>query len=312
MDTDNYKTEKSDKINRQSEFNLEGLGVALVTPFKEDKSIDYDALSNLVEFLINGKINYLVILGTTAETPTLTSHEKEEIRQFIKNKVNGRVPLILGLGGNCTSAIVDELTTMDLNGFYAILSVTPYYNKPTQEGLYAHYSEISKASPLPVILYNVPGRTGINMLAETTLRLARDCENIIAIKEASGNVEQIEKIILNKPNDFKVISGDDSLTFTLIKKGASGVISVAGNAFPVEFGEMVNNCLAGNYENASKLNDDFYELYDALFYDGNPAGIKCMLHEMNLLKNELRLPLVKAKFDTQKKIRNILYRIKGK
>ena len=223
------------------------MGVALITPFKTDETIDLDALARLVEHQIKSGTDYLVVCGTTAETPTLTESEKDQITQFVINCVAGRLPIVLGVGGNCTKSVVEKLNTMNFDGIDAILSVTPYYNKPSQEGLYQHYAAIAKASPLPVILYNVPGRTGVNMLASTTLRLANEFNNICAIKEASGNFTQIDDIIKNKPAEFMVISGDDAITFPLITLGAVGVISVIGNAFPREFSRMVRLALEGDH-----------------------------------------------------------------
>lgn len=276
-----------------TELNLRGLGVALITPFNNDGSIDYEALSRLIDYQLDNGTNYIVALGTTAETPTLTKEEKKEVSRFIVNKVDGRVPVVLGIGGNNTSALVEELQTTDFSGISAILSVTPYYNKPTQEGLYQHYKALSEASPLPLILYNVPGRTGVNMNAETTLRIARDFNNVIAIKEASGNISQIEEIIKGSPEGFKVISGDDAVTSTVIELGGIGVISVFGNAFPKEMSWLVDNALAGNSLSARvKMEEDFNELFHLIFVEGNPAGVKSILHQKGMIENTLRLPLV--------------------
>ncbi|MDE6315673.1 MAG: 4-hydroxy-tetrahydrodipicolinate synthase, partial [Muribaculaceae bacterium] len=232
-------------------INLRGMGVALVTPFKADKSIDFQALARLVEHQIRSGIDFLVVLGTTAETPTLSADEKRQVRDFVAARVAGRIPLVLGMGGNNTMGLVEELKSTDLSNYQAILSVVPYYNKPSQEGIYQHYAAIAKASPLPVVLYNVPGRTGVNMTAETTLRLANDFpDTIVAVKEASGNFSQIDDIIKRKPADFMVISGDDGITFPLITLGAVGVISVIGNAFPKEFSRMVRLALEGDFANA--------------------------------------------------------------
>ncbi|NDV47536.1 4-hydroxy-tetrahydrodipicolinate synthase [Paludibacter sp. 221] len=285
---------------------LTGMGVALITPFKEDESIDFEALARLVEHQIKNGTDYLVVCGTTAETPTLTEEEKDEVTHFIINCVAGRCPIVLGVGGNNTKAIVNKLQTEDFAGVDAILSVTPYYNKPSQEGLYQHYAAISKASPLPIVLYNVPGRTGINMTAETTIRLAKDFSNICAIKEASGNFTQIDDIIKNKPTDFLVISGDDGITFPLITLGACGVISVIGNAFPREFSRMVRLALQGDYDNARQIHHYFTELFQLLFVEGNPAGVKSMLAVMGFIKNKLRLPLVPNTIKTYEKIRIVL------
>ncbi|TGY02711.1 4-hydroxy-tetrahydrodipicolinate synthase [Muribaculum sp. NM65_B17] len=287
-------------------INLKGMGVALVTPFKQDKSIDFDALARLLEYQIKSGVDYLVVLGTTAETATLTPDEKHRVRDFVVERVAGRVPLVIGIGGNNTMALVEELRTTDLSTFSAVLSVVPYYNKPSQEGIYQHYREIAKASPIPVILYNVPGRTGVNMTAETTLRLAAEFDNIIGVKEASGNISQMDDIIKNKRDDFMVISGDDGITFPLITLGAVGVISVIGNAFPREFSRMVRLALQGDYARALTIHHRFTELFSLLFVDGNPAGVKCLLHAMGFIENELRLPLVPTRITTYEKIRKVL------
>lgn len=294
-----------------AQINLKGMGVALITPFKSDKSIDYSAFSRLIEYLINNGCDYLVVLGTTAETPTLSPSERKDVKDFVRKQVAGRVPLIVGLGGNDTMAIVKELATSDFEGFSAILSVVPYYNKPSQEGIYQHYKSIAEVSPLPVILYNVPGRTGVNMSAETTLRLANEFENIIGVKEASGNIVQMDDIIKNKPSRFEVISGDDGVTFPLLTLGAVGVISVIGNAFPKEFSKMVRLGLAGEYEAARAIHHKFTELFSLLFVDGNPAGVKCALHHMGYIENELRLPLVPTRITTTEKIQAVLDDLKS-
>jgi len=282
------------------------MGVALVTPFKSDDSIDFDALGRLVEYIINNNADYLVVCGTTAETPTLTDKEKDEIARFVVQCNAGRLPIVLGIGGNNTKEVVEKVKTSDLSGIDAILSVTPYYNKPSQEGLYQHFSAIAKASPLPLVLYNVPGRTGVNMTAETTLRLAKEFSNICAVKEASGNFTQIDDIIKNKPQDFMVISGDDGITFPLITLGAVGVISVIGNAFPREFSRMVRLALQGDYQNARQIHYRFTELFELLFVEGNPAGVKSMLAVMGMIENKLRLPLVPNTIKTYEKIRSVL------
>lgn len=275
-----------------SRFDLRGMGVALVTPFKKDKSIDFDALAKLLDYQIKSGADYLVALGTTAETATLSSKEKDELKRFIAERVAGRVPLVIGCGGNNTAAVIEELKTLNTDDFGAVLSVVPYYNKPSQEGIYQHYSAIAKSSPLPIILYNVPGRTGVNMSAETTLRLAAEHPNIIGVKEASGNISQMDEIIKKKHPDFLVISGDDGITFPLITLGAAGVISVIGNAFPKEFSKMVRLALNGDYDAARNIHHKFTDLFSLLFIDGNPAGVKCLLHAMGFIENELRLPLV--------------------
>lgn len=286
---------------------LTGMGVALITPFKDDESIDFEALARLVEHLLRNGTDYLVVCGTTAETPTLTEEEKAEVARFVRQAVSGRCPIVLGIGGNNTRAVVEHLRTDDFTGIDAILSVTPYYNKPSQEGIYQHYAAIAKASPVPVILYNVPGRTGVNMTAETTIRLATDFPNICAVKEASGNFTQIDDIIKNKPHDdFMVISGDDGITFPLITLGAVGVISVIGNAFPREFSRMVRLALQGDYDSARLIHHRFTELFQLLFVEGNPAGVKSMLALMGFIENKLRLPLVPNTIKTYEKMRRVL------
>ena len=292
-----------------AQINLKGMGVALITPFKDDESIDFDALSKLIEYQIQNGIDYLVVLGTTAETPTLTEQEKNEVLSFVIERVKERIPIVLGLGGNNTRGIVERLKTESFQGVDAILSVVPYYNKPSQEGIYQHYKAIASATKLPVILYNVPGRTGVNMTAETTLRLAREFDNIVAIKEASGNITQMDDIIKNKPKDFMVISGDDGITFPLITLGAVGVISVIGNAFPREFSRMVRLALEGDYANAVLIHHKFTELFELLFVDGNPAGVKSILSSMGYIRNRLRLPLVPTRITTYEKIRVVLQKL---
>ena len=285
---------------------FKGLGVALITPFRSDNSIDIEALDRLVEYQIKGGVDFLCIMGTTAETPTLTAAEKQMLKNHLVERVAGRVPLLMGCGGNSTAAVVNELKSMDWSGIEGILSVCPYYNKPSQEGLYQHYRALAQASPLPIVLYNVPGRTGVNMTAETTLRLARDFENIVAIKEASGNITQMDDIIKNKPENFDVISGDDGITFPLITLGAVGVISVIGNALPYEFSRMVRLALRGEYESARTIHHKFTELFKLLFVDGNPAGVKAMLSEMGMIENQLRLPLIPTRLTTMKQISDIV------
>ncbi|MBO4316370.1 MAG: 4-hydroxy-tetrahydrodipicolinate synthase [Prevotella sp.] len=283
-----------------------GLGIALITPFKTDGSVDYDSLKRLVEYQLENGADFFCILATTGETPCLTKEEKEKIKHLVVELNQGRLPVLMGCGGNNTAAIVEELKTTNWSGIDGILSVCPYYNKPSQEGLYQHFKAIAQASPLPVVLYNVPGRTGINLKAETTVRLANDCENIVAIKEASGSLEQVDEIIKNKPARFDVISGDDALTFPMIASGAAGVISVIGNALPKEFSRMIRYEFRGEYEPARKIHHRFTELYSLLFVDGNPAGVKALLHEMGMIENELRLPLVPTRITTMQKIANTL------
>jgi 4-hydroxy-tetrahydrodipicolinate synthase len=285
---------------------FKGLGVALVTPFKPTGEVDYTALRRLLDYQLAGGVDFLCVLGTTSEAPCLTEQEKQRIREIVLEKVQGRIPILLGCGGNNTAAIVHSLQHDDFTGIDGILSVCPYYNKPSQEGLYQHFRAIAGATQLPVVLYNVPGRVGVNMTAETTLRLARDCDNIVAIKEASGNFTQIDDIIKNKPENFDVISGDDGITFPLITLGAVGVISVIGNALPKEFSRMVRLALNGDYDAARHIHHQFTELFKLLFVDGNPAGVKAMLNSMGLIDNELRLPLVPARITTMGEIANIV------
>ncbi len=291
---------------------FKGLGVALVTPFTTDGSIDWTALYRLVEFQISNGADFLCIMGTTAETPTLSADERSRIKKDLVERVAGRVPILLGCGGNNTAAVVNELQTADFTGIDGILSICPYYNKPSQEGLYQHFRAIAQASPVPVVLYNVPGRTGVNMTAETTLRLAREFENIVAIKEASGNIAQMDDIIKNKPKNFDVISGDDGITFPLITLGAVGVISVIGNALPREFSRMVRLGLKGEYRQALHIHHKFTELFKLLFVDGNPAGVKVLLNEMGLIENVLRLPLVPAQLNTEMRISEIVKELRIK
>ena len=289
-----------------ADINLKGMGVALITPFKEDESVDYEALGRLVDYQVQNGTDYLVVLGTTAETPTLTEEEKRNIIDLVVSHVRGRIPIVLGVGGNCTRNVVEQLKNGDFTGIDAILSVVPYYNKPSQEGIYQHYKAIANATKLPIILYNVPGRTGVNMTAETTLRIAREFENVVAVKEASGNITQMDDIIKNKPDRFNVISGDDGITFALVTLGAIGVISVIGNAFPREFSRMVRLALAGDYDSARTIHHSFTELFSLLFVDGNPAGAKSMLSMMGFIENKLRLPLVPTRIVTYEKIREVL------
>ena len=285
---------------------FKGLGIALVTPFTADGQVDYKSLKRLLEYQIDNGADFLCILATTGETPCLTQQEKDNITQLVKDVNHGRLPILKGCGGNNTAAIVEELKNSDWTGIDGILSVCPYYNKPSQEGLYQHFKAIAEASPLPVVLYNVPGRTVINLKPETTVRLANDCENIVAIKEASGSLEQVDEIIKNKPKRFDVISGDDALTFSMVASGAAGVISVIGNALPKEFSRMIRLEFRGEYEPARKIHHAFTELYSLLFVDGNPAGVKALLHEMGFIENQLRLPLVPTKVSTLQKMAEIL------
>lgn len=287
-----------------------GLGIALITPFTEDGSVDFDALHRLVDYQLSNGADFLCILATTGETPCLSLAEREQIKQNIVEQVAGRVPILMGCGGNNTAAVVEELKTGNFKGIDGILSVCPYYNKPSQEGLYQHFKAIAAATDMPVVLYNVPGRTGINLKPETTVRLAKDCKNIVAIKEASGSLEQVDEIIKNKPNDFEVLSGDDALTFPMIACGATGVISVIGNALPKEFSRMIRLEFRGEFGAAQKIHHMFTDLYSLLFVDGNPAGVKALLSEMGFIKNQLRLPLVPTRVATMQKIAAILKELK--
>lgn len=289
---------------------FKGLGVALVTPFTSDGSVDFKSLTCLVEHLIDNGADFLCILATTSEAPCLSAYEKEEVKKHVIDINRGRLPILMGCGGNNTKAIVDELKNSDWRGIDGVLSVCPYYNKPSQEGLYQHFKAIAEASPLPVVLYNVPGRTGVNLKPETTVRLANDCENIIAIKEASGSLEQVDEIIKNKPARFDVLSGDDALTFSMVASGAAGSISVIGNALPKEVSRMIRLEFKGEYEGARTIHHRFTELYSLLFIDGNPAGVKALLHEMGFIENVLRLPLVPTRITTLQKMTEILKTLK--
>ena len=271
--------------------SLSGTGVAIVTPFNSQHQIDFNALANIIEFLIQGGVQYIVSLGTTGETPVLDAAEKKDILQFTYQQVAGRIPVVAGIGGNNTRAVIEDLSTYPLEQATAILSVSPSYNKPSQEGIYQHYKAIAEASPLPVILYNVPGRTARNMLASTTLRLA-ELPNIDGIKEASGLMEQCALILKEKPADFLVVSGEDALTLSQIAAGMDGVISVAANAFPAIFSQMVQHCLHNEFALAQQLNNRLLYAYDLLFVENNPAGVKAFMHLQGLLENQLRLPLL--------------------
>ena len=285
---------------------FKGLGIALITPFTLDGKVDYKSLKRLLEYQLANGADFLCILATTGEAPCLTGQEKEELTAFIKDIVRGRIPILKYCGGNNTAAVVEEIKTTNWTGIDGILSICPYYNKPSQEGLYQHFKAIAEASSLPIVLYNVPGRTGINMKAETTVKLARDFSNIIAVKEASGSLEQVDEIIKNKPDHFDVISGDDALTFSMIASGAAGVISVIGNALPREFSRMIRLEFKGEYEPARKIHHMFTELYSLLFVDGNPAGCKALLNDMGMIENVLRLPLVPTTITTKQKMADIL------
>ena len=285
---------------------FKGLGIALVTPFTASGAVDYAALKRLVQFQLDNGADFLCILATTGETPTLTTEEKTNIKNLVIELVKGRVPILMGCGGNNTAAVVEELRTADWHGIDGVLSVCPYYNKPSQEGLYQHFKAIASATSLPIVLYNVPGRTGINMKAETTVRLARDFHNIVAIKEASGSLEQVDEILKNAPKDFAVISGDDALTYPMVACGAVGVISVIGNALPREFSKMLRLEFNNEFAAARKIHHKFTDLFSLLFVDGNPAGVKAMLSEMGFIENVLRLPLVPTRRTTKQRISEIL------
>jgi len=281
---------------------IHGTGVALVTPFLADGSIDFKGLENLVNHCIAGGVEYLVVMGTTGESATLTTAEKALVLREVKRINAGRVPIIYGAGGNNTQAVIDGFSTTDLDGVSALLSVSPYYNKPTQEGIYQHYKAIATASPLPILLYNVPGRTSSNISAATTLRLARDFKNIIAIKEASGNMEQIMDLLKNKPEGFEVISGDDNLTYPMIALGAKGVISVSGQGMPKIFSQMVRNALTGKWPEALAGHYELFDFTNLLFAEGNPGGIKAALKALNICEDHLRLPLWRVSTDLYLKI----------
>ncbi len=289
---------------------FKGLGIALITPFRADGTVDEEALARLVTYQLDNGADFFCILATTGETPCLTAEEKLRIKNLVVQTVNHRVPILMGCGGNNTASVVSELKSGDFKGIDGVLSVCPYYNKPSQEGLYQHFKTIAAATKLPVVLYNVPGRTGVNLKAETTVRLARDCHNIVAVKEASGSLEQVDEIIKNKPSGFDVISGDDALTFPMVSCGAVGVISVIGNALPKEFSKMIRLEFRGEYEGARKIHHKFTDLFSLLFIDGNPAGVKAMLHEMGMIENVLRLPLVPTRISTLQRMSEIMKELK--
>ncbi|CAM3718409.1 dapA protein [Flavobacterium saliperosum S13] len=286
-----------------------GTGVALVTPFKKDFSVDVEALKRIVNYVIDGGVEYLVVLGTTAESATLTAEEKELVIATVKEANNGRLPLVLGVGGNNTMKVVEELKTRDFSGFSAILSVSPYYNKPTQEGIYQHFKMVAENSPLPVILYNVPGRTASNMLPSTVLRLANDFKNVIAIKEAAGDIVQAMKLLQYKPKDFLVISGDDMITLPMVLAGGAGVISVIGEGFPKEFSEMVRLGLQRKVDEAYKLHYLLADSIDMIFEQGNPGGIKEVFKSLGLSENTVRLPLVNVNEDLANRLNAFVKKI---
>lgn len=289
-----------------------GTGVALVTPFHKQGTIDFGAYERLLEHTITNGVSYLVVLGTTGEASTLSKDEQKALIEFTKEIVNRRVPIVVGIGGNNTQGVIDQLKLIDNDGIDGILSVTPYYNKPTQRGLYLHYRQLATATSLPIILYNVPGRTSINMKPETTLQLASEFDNIIAIKEASGNFSQIMEIIRSRPKDFLVISGDDSITMPLIACGANGVISVVANAYPKSFSNMVKFALKGNLDEARKIHYNLLPFIEALFADGSPGGIKAALEHLRIASNHLRLPIVKVNKPTQNLITSLITELKEK
>jgi len=282
-----------------------GTAVAIITPFKDDKSIDFESVGNLIEHYLKNGIDYFIVLGTTGENAVLSAKEKNRILDFVVEKINSRAPIVAGFGGNYTKSILESIKKRDFSGIDAILSVAPYYNKPNQKGLIEHYTKIADTSPVPVILYNVPGRTSVNIKAQTTLKLAEH-KNIKAIKEASGDLDQITQILRHKPSDFLVISGDDALTFPMMSLGAAGVISVSAMAKPKKMSEMVNLCIEQKFEQARKLHFELLDLMDAVFEDGNPAGIKAALHMQNFIDYNLRLPLVPVKDKTYEKIKKLI------
>lgn len=281
---------------------LIGTGVALVTPFKQDLTIDYDALKDIINFNIENGTNYLVIMGTTGESVTISKSEKKEIIKAVSDINNGRLPLVLGIGGNNTNEVINEIRNTDLSNISAILSVCPYYSKPTQEGFYQHFKAIAESSPLPIILYNVPGRTGKNMISETTLRLARDFENIVAIKEAGNVTQQYLELLKNKPDDFLIISGDDDLALGIVLAGGAGVISVLGQAFPKDFSKMIQLGLEGKAKEAYNLHFNFIDITSMIFEENNPAGIKAVLNDLGMCNDAVRLPLVTVSEDLKARI----------
>lgn len=289
-----------------SNSNFHGLGVALVTPFTENGAVDFAAVARIVDNLVEGGVDYILVLGTTGETPTLTTDERKALIRFVRERVAGQVGLMVGVGGNCTRDVIATLRTWDLSGYDAVLSVNPYYNKPNQEGLYQHFKAISETSPLPIMLYNIPGRTGVNMTPETIARLAADCDNIIGVKEASGNLAQMERVKAQTPSDFLLISGDDGLTVEVIKRGGVGVISVLANAYPAETAEVVRLALNGNTEEAAQKLDALDGIISALFEEGNPVGIKTALYAKGVCSNTMRLPLVSGSEALLAKIKKLI------
>ncbi len=286
--------------------NLSGVGVAMITPFTAEGRVDYTALAKMIDYVIEGGVDYIVALGTTAETPTLYLQERAVIAMYITNHVAGRVPVVMGVGGNSTSEVLDQLREFDLRGVDAILSVTPYYNKPSQEGLYQHFKVVSENSPVPIILYNIAGRTGVNMTVDTTLRIARDFDNVIGVKEASGNIEQIQSVIDNRPEGFLVLAGDDGIAVDIMRRGGDGVISVAANPFPTKFMRCINLAKEGKYAEAEAKFAEMSEAVDALFAEGNPTGVKCALSTMGLIQNRMRLPLVSGTKELEDRFRTLI------
>jgi 4-hydroxy-tetrahydrodipicolinate synthase len=283
-----------------------GTGIAIVTPFHADGTIDWDSYKNLIEFWIKGKVEYLVVLGTTGESATVHGDEKQQLFSFVSEAVAGRLPLIAGIGGNDTQEVIAGFRKFTLKGYDAILCVGPYYNKPNQEGLFQHYKALNDATPLPIMMYNVPSRTGQNITADTQLRIARECRNIFATKEASGNFEQINQIIKYKPADFMVISGDDPVTLSMIAAGADGLVSVVANAYPKEYSEMVRLCLAGKFGEAQKLHYKYTDIIASMFAEGSPSGVKAYLSEMGLCQNTFRLPVWKVSDKHHTKIKELM------
>ena len=292
-------------------YPFKGLGVAMVTPFKTDGQIDFESLARIMENLIAGGVDHLCVLGTTAETPTLSASERLEVVKFVIKQVKGRIPMMVGCSSNCTAAVLEQIKDYQMDGIDAILSAVPFYNKPSQEGIYRHFAEIAKASAKPIVLYNVPGRTGVNMTAQTTLRIAREFKNVIGIKEASGNMDQVKEIIAGAPEGFRVIIGDDSLAMEAIRNGAAGVISVIGNAVPKRFSELVHLTMQGKYAEAEQIQKQLSPLYGLLFKEGSPCGVKALMADRGVLENVMRLPLVPVSDALKKEILNGFAGIEG-
>lgn len=286
-----------------------GTGIAIVTPFNEDGTIDWNSFSNLIQFWIKGQVEYLVVLGTTGESATVHGAEKQEVFSFVAKEVAGRRPLVAGIGGNDTHEVIDGFKKFNLSGYDAILSVSPYYNKPNQEGIFQHYKALNAATPLPIIMYNVPSRTGMSVSAETQLRIAHELKNIFASKEASGNFDLLNQLIKNKPDDFMVISGDDPITLQMIAQGAEGVISVVANAYPLEFSNMVRLCLKGDFDTAKPLHYKYIDIIASMFTEGSPSGVKAYLAEMGLCKNTFRLPVWKVSEKHHQKVKELMKQV---